>query len=154
MSCDAQMGILRRLLDANVRHLDGWSGRSTRPRAVGKGEGCGDALSYELSPALGQTSDCAAGGFGASSSATKLMAEFKFSCPHCQQHLQCREEFSGRQIQCPTCQVLIRIPAVPGQTSQFAPESGMTWTTFVPDGVSAPPSGLNAERPDQSPPSR
>jgi len=66
------------------------------------------------------------------------MADFKFSCPHCQQHLQCREEFSGRQIQCPSCRVLIRIPPVPGQTAQFAPESGMTWATFVPGGGQEP----------------
>jgi len=76
---------------------------------------------------------------------TKRMAEFKFSCPHCQQHLQCREEFSGRQIQCPTCHVLIRVPPVPGQTAQFAPESGMTWATFVSDGVNAPPPRLPAK---------
>ena len=29
------------------------------------------------------------------------MSEFKFSCPHCDQHIQCDSKFSGRQIQCP-----------------------------------------------------
>src|SRR5438105_14948834 len=101
-----------------------------------------------------ETTDCAATRFEASCSAIKLMGEFKFSCPHCQQHLQCREEFSGRQIQCPTCHVLIRIPAVPGQTSQFATESGMTWATFVPDGGSAPPYVLNVKRTVSDPTSR
>jgi hypothetical protein len=60
------------------------------------------------------------------------MAEFKFSCPQCKQHLQCDEQFSGREIQCPACQILIRIPPVPGKTAQFNPESGKTWGTFVP----------------------
>jgi len=77
-----------------------------------------------------------------------LMADFKFSCPHCQQHLQCREEFSGRQIQCPSCHVLIRIPPVPGRTAQFAPESGLTWATFLPEGHALPPPGLSVKPPD------
>jgi hypothetical protein len=79
------------------------------------------------------------------------MAEFKFSCPQCQQHLQCREEFSGRQIQCPNCKVLIRIPPVPGQTAQFTPESGMTWATFVPEGNTPPPPALGVKPPGEKP---
>jgi hypothetical protein len=60
------------------------------------------------------------------------MNEFKFACPHCQQHLQCDEQFSGREIQCPGCNVLIRIPSIPGKTVNYTPESGKTWATFVP----------------------
>jgi DNA-directed RNA polymerase subunit RPC12/RpoP len=59
------------------------------------------------------------------------MSEFKFSCPHCQRHLKCSEADSGRQIQCPACNVLIRIPPVPGQTANYQPEQGKTWDTFV-----------------------
>jgi DNA-directed RNA polymerase subunit RPC12/RpoP len=62
------------------------------------------------------------------------MSDFKFSCPHCKQHLQVNEQFSGRQIQCPNCNHLIRIPAAPGKTAQYKAESGMTWATFVPPG--------------------
>jgi len=62
------------------------------------------------------------------------MSEFKFSCPHCTQHLQADEQFSGRQIQCPSCNHLIRVPAAPGKTAQYQPESGMTWATFVSPG--------------------
>ncbi|HWH71068.1 MAG TPA: hypothetical protein VNT26_16900 [Candidatus Sulfotelmatobacter sp.] len=60
------------------------------------------------------------------------MSQFKFACPHCHQHLQCNETMSGRQIQCPSCNVLIRIPPVPGKTVHWKPESGKTWATFVP----------------------
>lgn len=67
------------------------------------------------------------------------MANFKFSCPHCSQHLQCDEKMSGCQIQCPQCDVLIRIPPVPGKTAQYAPESGKTWDTFVPGKAQASP---------------
>jgi hypothetical protein len=70
------------------------------------------------------------------------MNEFKFSCPHCQQHLQCKEEFAGRELQCPACHHLFRIPPVPGQTAQFNPESGKTWATFVPSGNQPPPKGV------------
>jgi hypothetical protein len=60
------------------------------------------------------------------------MSELKFACPHCEQHLACDEQFSGRQIQCPGCNHIIHIPAVPGKTAQHKPESGMTWATYIP----------------------
>jgi hypothetical protein len=60
------------------------------------------------------------------------MSEFKFACEHCGQHLQCDEQLSGRQIQCPKCQHLIRIPPAPGKTVEYQPESGLTWATYVP----------------------
>jgi hypothetical protein len=69
----------------------------------------------------------------------RTMSEFKFSCPHCQQHLKCEEQFSGREIQCPGCNHLIRIPSIPGRTVEYKPESGKTWATFVPAGNAPPP---------------
>jgi hypothetical protein len=59
------------------------------------------------------------------------MNAHKFSCPHCQQHLQCEEQFAGREIQCPACQHLIRIPPIPGKTVDYQPEVGKTWATYV-----------------------
>ena len=78
------------------------------------------------------------------------MKQFKFECPHCRQHLQCDEQFSGREIQCPGCHVLIRIPPVPGKTAQYTPESGKTWATFVPGGEVPRPKGLSIKK--ESPP--
>jgi hypothetical protein len=62
------------------------------------------------------------------------MSDFKFSCPHCEQHLQCDERLGGRQIQCPACHHLIAIPLSPAQQAQGkqAVESGQTWNTYVP----------------------
>ena len=74
------------------------------------------------------------------------MADLKFSCPQCDQHLQCDEQLSGRQIQCPHCKVLIRIPPVPGKTAEYKPESGKTWGTFVPSGEVEPPKGLSIDK--------
>ena len=81
------------------------------------------------------------------------MSQFKFSCPQCQQHLQCDEQFSGREIQCPGCHHLIRVPPVPGRTVEYSPESGKTWATFVPPGNVSPPSGLSIKK-DNEPPAK
>ena len=37
--------------------------------------------------------------------------EFKFYCSHCDQPLKCDPCYAGRQIECPGCHVLIRIPS-------------------------------------------
>ncbi len=79
------------------------------------------------------------------------MSEFKFGCPHCQQHLQCDEQFAGREIQCPKCHVLLRIPPAPGKTANFTPESGMTWATFVPSGTAEKPKNISLGRKDNPP---
>ena len=71
----------------------------------------------------------------------KLMntAEFKFYCSHCDQPLKCDPCHAGRQIQCPTCQHLIRIPNPPAGTgfTHVEPESGHTWDTHLPKGRKA-----------------
>jgi DNA-directed RNA polymerase subunit RPC12/RpoP len=78
------------------------------------------------------------------------MSQYKFSCPKCQQHLQCDEQFSGREIQCPSCHHLIHIPSIPGKTVEYKPESVKTWATFV--GNAPPPSGLSIKKDKPEPP--
>ena len=41
------------------------------------------------------------------------MAEFKFSCPQCGQHIQCDSGYSGSQINCPSCHQAIMVPQAP-----------------------------------------
>jgi len=41
------------------------------------------------------------------------MSEFKFSCPNCQQNIQATSEYSGQQINCPSCQTLLVVPPSP-----------------------------------------
>ena len=79
------------------------------------------------------------------------MSEFKFSCSHCGQHMKCDEGASGRQIQCPNCHHLIRIPPVPGKTVEYKPESGQTWGTFVPSGNVPRPGGLALDKKPEPP---
>jgi hypothetical protein len=61
------------------------------------------------------------------------MNEFKFNCPQCDQHIQASEELVGRQFQCPGCNVLIRVPRVPGKEdlSSGRTEHGRTWDTYI-----------------------
>lgn len=80
------------------------------------------------------------------------MSDFKFECPQCRQHLLCDEQFSGLQIQCPSCHILLHIPPIPGRTAQFEMESGKTWATFIPYGPAHPPQGIAL--PGQAPPKK
>ena len=39
-----------------------------------------------------------------------LMAELKFSCPQCGQHISATDQWSGHQIQCPACATTLTVP--------------------------------------------
>ena len=80
----------------------------------------------------------------------RLMSEFKFSCPHCEQHIQCDSKFSGKQIQCPGCNHLIVIPPSPTVVAEgnYQAQSGMTWATFVPPPEVAPRKGPSVKKDD------
>ncbi|MGH7970608.1 MAG: hypothetical protein ACREIC_17925, partial [Limisphaerales bacterium] len=41
------------------------------------------------------------------------MADIKFACPHCQQHITCDALWGGHQLQCPSCQKELTVPAAP-----------------------------------------
>ncbi len=50
------------------------------------------------------------------------MSEFKFSCPHCGQHLAAEEAWAGSQIECPTCHSRIIVPRMaPAASAVSAP---------------------------------
>lgn len=40
------------------------------------------------------------------------MSEFKFSCPHCGQHLSGTEAWQGQMLNCPACQKSFQVPAL------------------------------------------
>ena len=44
---------------------------------------------------------------------TWVMSDIKFSCPQCQQHIQCEEGYAGMEIGCPTCKTRIVVPGRP-----------------------------------------
>jgi DNA-directed RNA polymerase subunit RPC12/RpoP len=41
------------------------------------------------------------------------MAEFKFTCPQCKQHIACDTTYVGSQINCPACRQAIIVPPMP-----------------------------------------
>lgn len=41
------------------------------------------------------------------------MADMKFSCPHCQQHISADAGYAGLQINCPSCNGSLMVPADP-----------------------------------------
>jgi outer membrane lipoprotein-sorting protein len=61
------------------------------------------------------------------------MAEFKFSCPQCSQHIQCDTGYAGVQINCPTCQQAIVVPQAPG--SAVAPPPHPIRSSLTPSGL-------------------
>jgi outer membrane lipoprotein-sorting protein len=66
------------------------------------------------------------------------MAEFKFSCPQCGQHIQCDTGYVGAQINCPTCQQAIVVPQAPRSAA-------------APPAPPSMPSTLSTQRPTSTP---
>jgi outer membrane lipoprotein-sorting protein len=70
------------------------------------------------------------------------MAEFKFSCPHCDQHIACDTGYAGVQINCPTCKQLIVVPQPPRSAAAppAPPTTAPSLTTQRPTSAPAMPS--------------
>jgi hypothetical protein len=49
------------------------------------------------------------------------MADIKFSCNKCGQHISCDEPWAGHQIQCPACQTNLTVPYTQPPTEAAAP---------------------------------
>lgn len=60
------------------------------------------------------------------------MAEFRFSCPGCHQHITCDEAWGGHSLQCPACGKTITAPAAP-QPSKPASSPGGGLVPKVPE---------------------
>jgi hypothetical protein len=65
------------------------------------------------------------------------MADLKFSCPQCGQHISCDELWSGHQIQCPVCQTSLTVPQALVEPASAAPAP----TSLVPQ----PPASSRAK---------
>lgn len=50
------------------------------------------------------------------------MADLKFSCGHCGQHISCEEPWAGHQIQCPACRNNVTVPSLRITLAPAAPE--------------------------------
>src|SRR5579859_4073592 len=51
------------------------------------------------------------------------MADIKFACPHCAQHITCDELWGGHQLECPSCKNPLTVPAKPAPAAPKGPGS-------------------------------
>lgn len=49
-----------------------------------------------------------------------ILAEIKFSCPHCEQHLETDESYCGQTVPCPSCKGDIAMPEGPKPQARVA----------------------------------
>jgi hypothetical protein len=56
------------------------------------------------------------------------MADIKFACPQCGQHISGNEQWAGHQIQCPTCATTLTVPQAPPAPKPV----GLTPKSLVP----------------------
>jgi outer membrane lipoprotein-sorting protein/DNA-directed RNA polymerase subunit RPC12/RpoP len=78
------------------------------------------------------------------------MAEFKFSCPQCGQHIQCDTGYAGAQINCPSCNQSIVVPPAP--PSPASPPPAPVLATQRPTAApSVPAAGMRAAVPPPVP---
>src|SRR5436190_8841715 len=75
------------------------------------------------------------------------MAELKFACPGCGQHISCDELWGGHTIQCPTCK---RDLVVPQQVAAAAPAAAAPQSSSLvppPPPSSAPKLSIGRQQP-------
>lgn len=71
------------------------------------------------------------------------MADIKFACPHCAQHITCDELWGGHQLECPSCKNPLAVPApVAGPASPGAPAAASL--TPKPPAAAEPRLAINA----------
>ena len=61
------------------------------------------------------------------------MADIKFSCPHCNQHITCDDLWGGHELQCPGCQGNLVVPVAPSAS----PTAGKPLVPAPPKGSAA-----------------
>ena len=59
------------------------------------------------------------------------MAEFKFFCPGCGQHIQCDSRYVGSQINCPACKQMIDVPKPGGIPAVQPPVRAKSQTPII-----------------------
>ena len=71
------------------------------------------------------------------------MADIKFSCPHCNQHITCDELWGGHQLACPSCQGTLTVPARPAPAAPPPPPPPPQPAASAASLVPKPPAGAS-----------
>src|SRR6516165_7099745 len=72
------------------------------------------------------------------------MADIKICCPHCNQHITCDELWGGHELQCPSCQGALTVPARPAPAAPPPPQPAVppghrgSSVVFKPPAASSP----------------
>jgi hypothetical protein len=75
------------------------------------------------------------------------MADIKFSCPHCQQHIQAEPGYAGLQINCPGCQGSLIVPGTPAAAApRYAAVPTTPSTPLPPTAAGCPSCGTPLPR--------
>jgi hypothetical protein len=69
------------------------------------------------------------------------MADLKFSCPHCEQHIQAGADYAGMQINCPACNGALMVPGVAAPVAVPVPRPVPASTQTAPAPAPASDSG-------------
>jgi hypothetical protein len=72
-----------------------------------------------------------------------LMADIKFACPNCGQHITCDELWGGHQLDCPSCKNPLMVPA-PAAPQAAAEATGPRALVPKPPAAAEPRLGINA----------
>lgn len=71
------------------------------------------------------------------------MADIKFACPHCAQHITCDELWGGHQLECPSCKNPLTVPAAPAP-AEAAPSNAPRSLVPRPPAAVEPRLNINA----------
>jgi hypothetical protein len=77
------------------------------------------------------------------------MADIKFSCPECGQHISCGGAWAGHQLECPTCHNNIAVPNIAASAPVSAPKLA-AGVTQVPRSTAHAPTSPARPRPPRS----
>jgi hypothetical protein len=75
------------------------------------------------------------------------MSEFKFACPNCKQNIQATPEYSGRLINCPSCQTPLMVPAAPEEAAPAAGRLSVAASTPHPQASSSAAAAFYSAQP-------
>lgn len=77
------------------------------------------------------------------------MSEYKFSCPHCGQHISHDETCFGQSIHCPACQQIIVVPSIAAAPAAAAPRLSVRLPAKTPQTEPGPAEAMLAQSQSQ-----
>ncbi len=80
----------------------------------------------------------------------KIMADIKFACPHCSQHITCDVLWGGHQLDCPNCKNPLTVPAAPAPPKPVARPTTASGLVPKPPQAAEPKLAINTAKPQEA----